>query len=363
MIVGAKISEKEYERLRGIWENDARPGFTWLVRENGLDVSPPAVRKVADRNGWKKVSQVSVSGEKPGFSAKKPKRETLPKKPRKKIVEEAEGAPLSDVEERFCIEYMKDWNALQAAIRAGIPKGTATRRSSQLKRSPRIQARLRELVRPRAERMGIDADALMDLWVTVATFDANELVEVRRVSCPWCYSKNGLPLTSPKEWAERRKKWDMTVRMVGVASGKDPGDYDNFFEHGEWYDWSRPINPDCIHCHGEGVERMFIHDTRYLSPAARMVYTGVRKNNRGDLEVLMLSKEKAIQNLALALGLFKDKEAERAGKEASPEELQAIFDRLMKGARERQEKVLKERGLTDKNDVTDLEETKLPEEA
>ncbi len=53
---------------------------------------------------------------------------------------------LTDKQERFCLEYVVDLNATQAAIRAGYSKKTAQRIGSENLSKPLIQERLGELV-------------------------------------------------------------------------------------------------------------------------------------------------------------------------------------------------------------------------
>ena len=89
---------------------------------------------------------------------------------------------------------------------------------------------------------------------------------------------------------------------------------------------------------------MFFADTRNLSPAARLVYAGV-KEGRDGIEVLTMSKEKAADNLARALGLFKEKETEVNINMVSGDELFRLYEDKMQQARERQALVLSERGI------------------
>lgn len=52
---------------------------------------------------------------------------------------------LNDKQERFCLEYLKDFNGTQAAIRAGYSKSTANEQSSALLAKLNIQNRIRDL--------------------------------------------------------------------------------------------------------------------------------------------------------------------------------------------------------------------------
>ncbi len=74
---------------------------------------------------------------------------------------------LTDRQERFCREYIIDYNATDAAIRAGYSKKTAYSIGSENLKKPELLARVRELQTEQAERLCVNAD-----WVVM------QLVEV-----------------------------------------------------------------------------------------------------------------------------------------------------------------------------------------
>lgn len=61
-------------------------------------------------------------------------------------------------EEKFCLEYVIDYNGTQAAIRAGYKKEDAANRAYRLVRKAEIAARVRELEKELAERLGLSQD-------------------------------------------------------------------------------------------------------------------------------------------------------------------------------------------------------------
>lgn len=74
---------------------------------------------------------------------------------------------LTERQERFCREYVVDYNATQAAIRAGYSKKTARSVGSENLTKPDILARVRAIQKECAEKMCITND-----WVVM------QLVEV-----------------------------------------------------------------------------------------------------------------------------------------------------------------------------------------
>jgi phage terminase small subunit len=70
-------------------------------------------------------------------------------------------AGLSDKQELFCREYLKDFNATQAAIRAGYSEDTASQQGSRLLNNVKVSERLEKLSKALLEQ--IDDDILDNL--------------------------------------------------------------------------------------------------------------------------------------------------------------------------------------------------------
>lgn len=68
---------------------------------------------------------------------------------------------LTDKQEMFCKEYIIDFNATQAAIRAGYSENTAGSIASQHLTKLNISERVAELIQERKERVQIDADYVL----------------------------------------------------------------------------------------------------------------------------------------------------------------------------------------------------------
>lgn len=64
-------------------------------------------------------------------------------------------------EERFCREYVIDYNGTQAAIRAGYNQADAANRAYRLVRKAEIAARVRELEKELAERLALSQDQVV----------------------------------------------------------------------------------------------------------------------------------------------------------------------------------------------------------
>jgi len=84
------------------------------------------------------------------------------KKPkRKKKPEISVSDVLNAQQERFCREYLIDYNATEAATRAGYSKKTAATQGWRLLKNAKVLARVRELQAEQAERLAMTSDWVM----------------------------------------------------------------------------------------------------------------------------------------------------------------------------------------------------------
>ncbi len=121
-----------------------------------------------------------------------------------------------------------------------------------------------EIERGRSARLletadDLSADDIIKRLQLIAFADPGELIEHRRIACPGCW--------------------------CGVPSDPDH------------------IDPDCSACRGDGVSQVVLADTRYLSPAGKALYAGVRVR-AGVIEVLMRDQVAALEALGRIYGVF-----------------------------------------------------------
>ena len=89
---------------------------------------------------------------------------------------------LTPTQLRLCEEYLKDLNAKQAALRAGMPMAWALKHSSSELRKPHIAAHLDLLQKERAARTRISIDLVVRRLLRIATTaeEGNKLPEAIR---------------------------------------------------------------------------------------------------------------------------------------------------------------------------------------
>lgn len=83
----------------------------------------------------------------------------------------------NDKHEAFCLEYMKDSNRTQSAIRAGYSEKTAESQGSRLLRNDKVRARIDELQAEARERNRITLDEVVKFLADVVRSDVNDYVE------------------------------------------------------------------------------------------------------------------------------------------------------------------------------------------
>ncbi|AIM40759.1 terminase small subunit [Idiomarinaceae phage Phi1M2-2] len=80
---------------------------------------------------------------------------------------------LNEKQKAFCREYIVDFNATQAAIRAGYTAKNARTTAAKMLAKPNIQAFVGSLINERAERTEITADWVLKKAVESFEFNAN----------------------------------------------------------------------------------------------------------------------------------------------------------------------------------------------
>lgn len=175
---------------------------------------------------------------------------------------------LSDRQYRFVQEYCKDFIATKAYIRAGYSESGASVGASNLLANIKIKEAIDERKAELAVVARLTPEWVLKQWLDIAIADPNEIISARRNSCGDCYEQE--------------------IREVMLAAGMR--------------DSLRVPNPECASCHGDGVEEVFLADTRHLKGPARRLYAGVQKTKDG-IKVLMRDQDAALANISKYLGM------------------------------------------------------------
>ena len=219
----------------------------------------------------------------------------------------------SDKQAAFVREYVKDWNATQAAIRAGYSAATAGVIGCENLQKPNIKAAIDRRQAEIASIAEVDAAMVVRELYDIATADPRELMAVYRDSCRHCYGIEHLYQWTPAEYAAavdkamaKDKPLPELLGGIGYRATLDP-------------------HPDCPECHGRGVETVVITDTRKLIGKAAKLYAGAQQTKEG-VKALGRDQNAALMALGRYLGLFTDKgSVELSGPGGGPMQIQAAM--------------------------------------
>lgn len=219
----------------------------------------------------------------------------------------SELAPLTDREERFVQEYLKDQRASAAARRAGVPIASARSFACRALQRPEIAMRIAVLQNEHRKRISLDTEDLLDRLARIVKADPRELIEFRRCNCRHCWGEGFRHQYTDAELRMARARHARDVKRA-QAEGRDltedvPLEFDP--EGGGGFNANNDPNPECPECNGDGVGVPFLKDTRELSPEAAALFAGLKITKDG-VEVKTHDPMRAIELIGKHLGTFAD---------------------------------------------------------
>jgi hypothetical protein len=200
----------------------------------------------------------------------------------------------TDRQAAFVREYVKDWNATQAAIRAGYSERTADEQGCRLLANARVRSAIDRRLEQIVAVAEVDVAMVVRELLDVATADARELISVHRDCCRYCYG------------TDHRRQWLLSEYESSTRKAIRDGQAPPLFEGGIGYNATREPNPECPECFGRGVETVLVKDTRKLSPQAAKLYAGAQQTKDG-VKALARNQNEALMALGRYLGMFKDR--------------------------------------------------------
>jgi phage terminase small subunit len=87
-------------------------------------------------------------------------------------------ALLTNKQKKFCDEYLIDFNATQAAIRAGYSQKTAKEQAARLLTNVNLQQYLNGIQQKLAEKTGIERERIIAEYAKLAFFDIRKVLTV-----------------------------------------------------------------------------------------------------------------------------------------------------------------------------------------
>lgn len=209
----------------------------------------------------------------------------------------------------FADEYLVDFNGVRAYRAAGY-KGSdnvCAVEAHKLLSNPKVAAYIEARRAERSQRTEITQDMVLERWWAIATADANDVIQYRRICCRYCYGKN-----FEYQWVDEHE-FNLELLAVRLANDaeaakKKPGMAQPLpsDKGGFGFVRSDPPHPKCPKCRGEGTPDVYAHDTRHLKGNARLLYAGVKVTQSG-FEMKVHDQMAALDKVARHLGMYKDK--------------------------------------------------------
>ncbi|WP_324028594.1 terminase small subunit [Pantoea sp. JZ2] len=193
-------------------------------------------------------------------------------------------ADLSDKEKLFVSYYLECRNKYEAYRKAGYTGGG--RNARMLYRKPSVARAINQGIEQLTEQAILNAQDILRHWHEIAIADPGEISQMRRVCCRYCWG-----FDNRYQWIDETE-YDKAASKAANDS-KPPPDQSGGFG----FVANDDPNPDCPKCAGEGIEDVFLADTRDLVGPARRLIAGVKKTKFG-IEVMTRDQDAALKNLA-----------------------------------------------------------------
>jgi phage terminase small subunit len=223
----------------------------------------------------------------PAVSSGRPETDYFPNSPK-------DSYGLSAEERQFVIQFMVDLSVRSAAERCGIPYDLAKKLMGKRK----IQDMIARERNGRLNRTQIYADEVLRRVWMIATADPREIVNIRRVNCRYCWGHDHRHQFTNEELRKAEQEHKSTMMRLPE---KLRVPFDDLGGNG--FRVNGPPNPECPECGGEGEAKAFIQDTENYSPAAALLYAGVKVSKFGDIDVRLHNQFDALKAVAHYVGL------------------------------------------------------------
>lgn len=211
---------------------------------------------------------------------------------------------LNHFKKRFVVELLgqatRDATAAYCAVYNITNRRSAATSACRLLQDPEVIELIRIAEEGRARRVEMTADDVLKQVFQIANTDINEIIEWRVGACRYCYGENHLYQRRPSEMAK-----DLQLYLRSHQTS-DPHGIKFDLQGGIGYNANREPHPECPECDGVGVGREVAKDSRKLSPAAKLLYNGVRKGKNGSFEILTRTRDKALDLAARNTGVSKE---------------------------------------------------------
>jgi phage terminase small subunit len=190
-------------------------GKTRLLKDiaKELEVSEEQIRKWKSQDKWEADKKVTLPKNKSNVTKKK----LTPKEEKKQIKRlELDEAELTEKQRLFCLYYIKNFNATQAAIKAGYSPNSAMEIGYQLLHKTSVRAEIDRLKQLKRQSIMISEDDIVERYMRIAFADMTDFVEFGQEDVPIMTMFGPLEVEDP----DTGEKKTLTKR-INVVKFKD----------------------------------------------------------------------------------------------------------------------------------------------
>lgn len=196
----------DWEKIRQEWES-SNITLKALAEKYGVKLGTLKSRK--SREKWSKDATKKDATGAQVATLKKTNKEP-PKEPNIK------NNQLTEKQRFFCLYYIKNFNATQAAIKAGYVADSAHVTGSQLLRNPKVAKEIRRLKGQLQEEIFIDALDVLNRYIKIAFADMTDFVE---------FGQEEIPIMTI-DGPAKDKDGNLITRRINVIRFKDSSQVD-----------------------------------------------------------------------------------------------------------------------------------------
>lgn len=219
---------------------------------------------------------------------------------------------LTKSEREFAIKFMESQN-MEMAYRYAYSKSVSSRNLSnnsvktaaaRLLQKDEIVEFIKDVRQELAGTVLYDLKALVIDLVQIVQADPNEISQIRRECCRYCYGEAHHWHWAEWEYYEAMDAYERDLQRheenpVRTAKPEIPDDVGGF-----GWDPHRLPHPQCPRCYGDGRLSTWLADSRTLSPAARKLYAGAKIDKNGNIEAIMHNQAEARSMLTRIFGAW-----------------------------------------------------------
>lgn len=206
---------------------------------------------------------------------------------------------------QFAVEYVKDFNGTQAALRCGQTQESAGNFAYRMLMDEETMELVEDKIQERLAVADLSINWVLRQWKELSEANPNDLCYVRVECCRHCYGKG-----HEYQWTEF--EYQDAVKRANAHSCTTKCDQPCVKRippmptGGFGFTPRKPPTPECPLCHGDGYSRTMVKDTQNLKGASRRLIAGVKQTKDG-IEIKMRDQDAALANISKYFGMLIDR--------------------------------------------------------